>query len=236
MLSCTADMDLATQDLALRTSDYLLGGGGADNQDQVGGKHGPRDDIAAGPVSCIRTSAAGPWATGACRMGMSRLPLRMAFFTSPMALGDADLARARLGAVEDRAPAPHALAAVQNLQPLVRRLVARVEDDAVRVHDRRGAHEVFVRGHSKDVLETLADKHQPWPVILSLRGASGDPKPPGEWPKGHPSHRLADVCAGWETASLAAHCRPVDLVVKAAVVATDMGAAPGDPDQTLYKG
>jgi hypothetical protein len=39
-----------------------------------------------------------------------------------------------------------------------------------------------------------------------------------------------------ETASLAAHCRPVDLVVTAAVIAADMGAATGDPDQIVYKG
>jgi hypothetical protein len=60
-------------------------------------------------------------------------------------LGDLDLARAGLGAVEDRAAAPDALAVVQDLQPLGRRLVAAVEDEAVRVHDRRRADEVLVR-------------------------------------------------------------------------------------------
>jgi hypothetical protein len=39
-----------------------------------------------------------------------------------------------------------------------------------------------------------------------------------------------------ETASLAAHCRPIDLIVTAAVVAADIGAATGDPDQIVYKG
>ena len=58
--------------------------------------------------------------------------------------GDADLARAGLGAVEDGAAAPHAFAVVQDLQPLVRRVVADVEDEAVGVHDGRGAHEVLV--------------------------------------------------------------------------------------------
>jgi len=54
-------------------------------------------------------------------------------------LGDLDLAGAGLGAVEDGAAAPHALAVVQPLQPLARRVVAAVEDEAVRVHDRGGA-------------------------------------------------------------------------------------------------
>ena len=67
-------------------------------------------------------------------MGMSRLPVRIAFFTSPMGPGDADLARAGLGAVEDRAAAPHPFAVVQDLQPLVGRVVA-VEDEAVGVHE-----------------------------------------------------------------------------------------------------
>ena len=57
-------------------------------------------------------------------------------------LGDADLAGAGLGAVEDGAAAPHAFAVVQDLQPLVGRVIAAVEDEAVRVHDRRGAQEV----------------------------------------------------------------------------------------------
>src|SRR5688572_7797256 len=36
--------------------------------------------------------------------------------------------------------------------------------------------------------------------------------------------------------SLAAHCRPVHLVVGAAVVAADAGAAAGDPDQPADEG
>jgi hypothetical protein len=37
-----------------------------------------------------------------------------------------------------------------------------------------------------------------------------------------------------ETASLAAHCRPVDLVVSAAMVAAAIGAATGGPGQIVY--
>jgi hypothetical protein len=39
-----------------------------------------------------------------------------------------------------------------------------------------------------------------------------------------------------ETVSPATHCRPVDLIVTAAVVAADIGAATDDPDQIVYKG
>jgi hypothetical protein len=66
---------------------------------------------------------------------MSRVPLRMACFTSPMALvmrisrGHASVQ------LKNRAAAPHALAVVQDLQPFVRRVAAAVEDEAVRVHE-----------------------------------------------------------------------------------------------------
>ena len=52
---------------------------------------------------------------------------------------DLDAARARIRAVERRAAAPHALAVVEDVEAHLRRLVARVEDEPVRVHDRRGA-------------------------------------------------------------------------------------------------
>src|SRR5690606_34339249 len=50
-------------------------------------------------------------------------------------LRDRDATRARLGAVVRRAAAPQAVHAVQYLQTSVGALVARVEDEAVRVHD-----------------------------------------------------------------------------------------------------
>src|SRR5688572_12368581 len=90
--------------------------------------------------------------------------------------GDADLAGAGLGAVEDGAAAPDALAPVQLVQPGGAGLVARVEDEAVRVHDRRRAHELVVRpergagggaGRAEDALGgvvealTLFDRLQP---------------------------------------------------------------------------
>src|SRR6188768_2427716 len=51
-------------------------------------------------------------------------------------LGDLDATRARLGAVEGRAAAPHALLLVEDLQALLGALVPRVEDEPVRVDDR----------------------------------------------------------------------------------------------------
>jgi hypothetical protein len=42
--------------------------------------------IAAGPVLVVSPAADHPWLRWAWRMGMSRLPLRMAFFTSLMAV------------------------------------------------------------------------------------------------------------------------------------------------------
>src|SRR5690606_22799699 len=59
-------------------------------------------------------------------------------------LRDADLARARLGAVEDLATAPGAGAFVHDRQPLGGAAVARVEDEAVRVDDGGGADELVV--------------------------------------------------------------------------------------------
>src|SRR5690606_23126480 len=59
-------------------------------------------------------------------------------------LRDADLARARLGAVEDLATAPGAGAFVQDCQPLGGAAVARVEDEAVRVDEGGGADELVV--------------------------------------------------------------------------------------------
>jgi len=54
-------------------------------------------------------------------------------------LGDLDVAGARVRAVERRAAPEHAGALVEDLEPLARRLVARVEDEAVGVDDRGGA-------------------------------------------------------------------------------------------------
>lgn len=47
---------------------------------------------------------------------------------------------------------------------------------------------------------------------------------------------LARAPGAVDTASLAAHRRPEDLVVEAAVVAADVGAATGDPDQAVDEG
>src|SRR5438067_13549350 len=55
-------------------------------------------------------------------------------------LGDLDVAGAGVGAVEGRPAPEHARALVEDLEALARRLVARVEDEAVGVHDRRRAH------------------------------------------------------------------------------------------------
>ena len=60
-------------------------------------------------------------------------------------LGDLDAARARIRAVERRAAAPHALFVVEDVEAHLRRVVARVEDEAVRVHD-RGRAEVLSVG------------------------------------------------------------------------------------------
>jgi hypothetical protein len=55
-------------------------------------------------------------------MGMSRLPLRIGFFTSPMALVMRISRRlASVQLIEDRAAAPRAHAIVQDLQPLGQR-------------------------------------------------------------------------------------------------------------------
>src|SRR5690606_951499 len=59
-------------------------------------------------------------------------------------LRDLDLARTRDGAVVDRPAAPDTRLAVQDVEALLRRPVARVEDEAVRVDDRRRAHELVV--------------------------------------------------------------------------------------------
>ncbi|MBG9890996.1 hypothetical protein ABE10_31580, partial [Bacillus toyonensis] len=50
-------------------------------------------------------------------------------------LGDLDATGARLGAVEGRPAAPDALLVVEDVETDVCRVVARVEDEAVRVHD-----------------------------------------------------------------------------------------------------
>src|SRR5690606_22610191 len=52
--------------------------------------------------------------------------------------GDLDAARAGLGAVEGRAAAPHALFVVEDVESDVGVVIARIEDEAVRVHDRGG--------------------------------------------------------------------------------------------------
>src|SRR5689334_8000870 len=56
-----------------------------------------------------------------------------------------DAARARLGAVEGRAAAPHALLVVEDVEAHLGALVAAVEDEAVRVDD-RGRAEVLAVG------------------------------------------------------------------------------------------
>src|SRR5581483_12490506 len=59
-------------------------------------------------------------------------------------LRDLDATRARIRAVERRAATPHAVLVVQDLQALLTGLVTRVEDEAVRVDDRRRAEELAV--------------------------------------------------------------------------------------------
>src|SRR5699024_3931333 len=54
-------------------------------------------------------------------------------------LGDLDTAGARLGAVEGRAAAPDALGVVEDVEAHLRLVVARIEDEPVRVDDRGGA-------------------------------------------------------------------------------------------------
>src|SRR6186997_2055935 len=54
-------------------------------------------------------------------------------------LGHLDATRARLGAVEGGAAAPHALLVVEDLEALGATLVAAVEDEPVRVDDRSRA-------------------------------------------------------------------------------------------------
>src|SRR6185312_2808134 len=51
-------------------------------------------------------------------------------------LSDVDVARAGARAVEDRAAPPDALGVVEDLEPLGGGVIARVEDEAVRVDDR----------------------------------------------------------------------------------------------------
>src|SRR5690606_4590056 len=51
--------------------------------------------------------------------------------------GDLDTARAGIGAVEDRAAAPDAIAVIEDLEPLLSALIARVVDEAVGVDDGR---------------------------------------------------------------------------------------------------
>src|SRR5688572_28908752 len=60
-------------------------------------------------------------------------------------LRDLDAAGARLGAVEGRAAAPHALLVVEDLEALRATLVTAVEDEAVRVDDRGRAEVLAVR-------------------------------------------------------------------------------------------
>jgi uncharacterized membrane protein YjjP (DUF1212 family) len=73
-------------------------------------------------------------------MGMSRVPLRIAFFTSPMALV-MRISRGQASVQLKRVRQRHTtFAVVQDLQMLVRRVVAAVEDEAVGVHDGRRAH------------------------------------------------------------------------------------------------
>src|SRR5690606_15573040 len=59
-------------------------------------------------------------------------------------LGDADLPRAGLGAVEDLAAAPGPVPLIQDGQPFGRAPVTRVEDEPVRVDDRGGPDELLV--------------------------------------------------------------------------------------------
>ena len=71
------------------------------------------------------------------------------FWISPYDLHDCprdvDATRAGLDAVEDRAAAPDAVGVGHDLEPLLVRVVARVDDEAVRVHDRRRTDVVRVR-------------------------------------------------------------------------------------------
>src|SRR5207253_11465972 len=58
--------------------------------------------------------------------------------------GDLDVSGAGVGAVEDGAAAPDAVARVEHAQPLVGALIAAIEDEAVGVDDRRRADELLV--------------------------------------------------------------------------------------------
>src|SRR5664280_2784584 len=87
---------------------------------------------------CAR-SGAGPWIAGRLRLDRRNrsavtLDDRGRYFEDRP--GDLDPARAGVRAVEDRAAAPHAVLVGQDLEALVRALVARVEDEAVGLDDR----------------------------------------------------------------------------------------------------
>src|SRR5690349_1494934 len=62
-------------------------------------------------------------------------------------VGDVNSTRAGLGAVEDRAATPNAGAVAQNIQTFGAATVAAIEDEPVRVHDRRWANPFSIGPH-----------------------------------------------------------------------------------------
>src|SRR5690606_2150661 len=88
--------------------------------------------VRAGPRAPPRRGCSGP--------AVEELPLDLLD-----GLGHRDAARASLGAVVGRAAAPQAVHAVEDRQAVAGGLVARVEDEAVRVHDRGGTDVAAVR-------------------------------------------------------------------------------------------
>src|SRR5699024_5101604 len=77
-----------------------------------------------------RTGEAGP-----CVVNLERASEHCALDLGD-GLRDLDATRAGLGAVEGRAATPHAFLVVEDLQSLIPGHIARVEDEAVSVHDR----------------------------------------------------------------------------------------------------
>src|SRR5579863_5796997 len=64
-------------------------------------------------------------------------------------LGDVDATRAGLGAVEDRAAAPHPRAVAEDVQSLGAATVAAIEDEPVRVDDAGRPHPLAIRPHRR---------------------------------------------------------------------------------------
>ena len=94
-------------------------------------------------------------------------------------LGDLDAARAGVGAVEGRAAAPHALAVVEDLEPLLGALVAAVEDEAVGRDDRLRAEVALVgpvdraRGRARCAHDALRRVVEPLAVLRGLQALAG---------------------------------------------------------------